>query len=195
MGSCCGKGLNSNDTDLKTLSVVTNADNSDQEHKGVEFGTAPYYSVFPSNAVAFPTQWSSVYGNASGGGEFGQLPVDGKIDGIRLWGGSLLDAIQIRYEQQWSDKRGGSGGGMSEYLLKSGEFFKYIEIWYDGGAVRKLRFITNYNNVCENGSEHGSYISLPGSNEAMILNIRGRSGDFVDSIQFLFGPAIPSEYR
>eukprot|EP01084_Bolivina_argentea_P149280 260793_1 len=145
----------------------------------------------------FKPQWGTACGGF-GGDEFKKVGgIDGqkfRIDAIRLCGGIYVDSIDIRVNGKWQGKHGGNGGWVVTLELAKGEYISSVNIrsWK---FVDQLTIFTNYSNSISRGSGGGTSYSEIGSNEAMLLDMRGRSGTYLDQIQFYWGPAVKVPYN
>eukprot|EP01084_Bolivina_argentea_P149279 260792_1 len=147
----------------------------------------------------FKPQWGTACGGF-GGDEFKKVGgIDGqkfRIDAIRLCGGIYVDSIDIRVNGKWQGKHGGSGGSDVTLELAQGEYISSVNIrsWK---FVDQLTIFTNYSNSISCGGSGGKSYSETVSNdhEAMLLDIKGRSGTYLDQIQFYWGPAVKVPYN
>lgn len=73
------------------------------------------------------------------------------ITGVRVWGWDDVDAIQIKYGNEWGPKMGGTGGALRELTLDKGEYITKVEGVY-GQKLGKIKFTTNKGNSVENGA-------------------------------------------
>ena len=154
-----------------------------------------------AGSASFQTQWSQPVGNGTeavfgvfgkDGTPFNEFGGDGsnkRIDGIRLWTGVYVDAIQIRVNGEWQSKYGGGGGKEQELILAEGEYITSVDCRGDK-IVDKLVFYTNYNNEIGGGGDGGnSFGKQPGADNAQLIDIKGKSGRRLDRIEFKWGPA------
>ena len=163
---------------------------------------------------SFQTQWSERVGGKGGKSfkSFGGNGINRCIDGIRLWTdlkytsivchnlycGAMLSqqrqkkfirAIQLRVNGRWQRKYGGNGGKKRQLLFAEGEYIKSAECRGDK-YVEKLVFCTNYNNRISGGGNSGkSFGQQPGADNAQLIDIRGRSSDVLNRIEFKWGAA------
>ena len=123
----------------------------------------------------------------SGGRPFDSMQLNGltnKITGIRLYGGWHVDSIRFQINGEWQNKHGGNGGSKQELILKQNEHFNKVEI-RTGSFIDNVKFCTNLGRSVQAGGRGGKYHE-EGNNQSLLIDCKGRSGDFVDQLQFLW---------
>ncbi|MFE2410571.1 insecticidal delta-endotoxin Cry8Ea1 family protein [Kitasatospora sp. NPDC059408] len=74
-----------------------------------------------------------------------------RITAVRVWGYDDVDAIQIKYGNDWGDKMGGTGGALKELTLAQDEYVTKVEGTY-GQKLGKIKFTTNKGSSVETGA-------------------------------------------
>ncbi|KAL5497101.1 hypothetical protein EMCRGX_G013507 [Ephydatia muelleri] len=122
---------------------------------------------------------SPLYGGG-GGGAFNSL--GGAVKQINIRSGSLIDAIQLVYQNgQSSGVYGGSGGAPASFVLGSGESVVAIA-GRSGALVDSLTFYTNMGRIFGPlGGGGGSSFHV---SQCDFQGIYGRSGSMLDAIGF-----------
>eukprot|EP01084_Bolivina_argentea_P172035 298017_1 len=126
-------------------------------------------------------KWGSTYGG-SGGRSFA-IHSERQIEGIRIYGGKYVDALQVRFkgDKQWSARYGGNGGRLTEYICDVDEYFAKVII-RSGGFIDYVEFRTNKANFVRQGGNGGK--KCKESVKGVLCGIRGRCGGYIDQIQF-----------
>lgn len=149
----------------------------------------------PAKTSAAPKQnfICSKYYGGEGGGPFDDR-AHKSIRKISIFGGMLVDAIQLTYENGPGDKHGGDGGGEHSLELDTNEYVTSVIVRHSN-LVQSLTFITNRGNRVEAGGKgrplldkKGEETEVKAPNGMRLRGITGRSGKFLDSIAFRWGP-------
>ena len=113
---------------------------------------------------------------------------------ISVFGGALVDAIQLTYENGPGTKHGGGGGKEHSLELGSDEYITSVIVRHSN-LVQCLTFVTNRGNKVEAGGKgrplldkKGEETEVKAPNGMKLCGITGRAGAFLDSIAFRWGP-------
>lgn len=131
-------------------------------------------------------RWGGIYGQ-NGGRAFDSLHLNGftnKITGVEIYGGRFVDSIRFQVNGKWTKKHGGSGGGKQTLILKENEDFNRVEI-RSGAWIDRLVLHTTLGRSIIAGGNGGGY-HQEGDGNSVLIDCKGRSGAFVDQIQFLW---------
>ena len=131
-------------------------------------------------------RWGSVYGRY-GGRPFDSLHLNGftnKITGVEIFGGNSVDSIRFQVNGKWMNKYGGNGGTKHTLILKENEYFNRVGI-RSSLYVDKLKLHTTHDRTIEVGGDGGWYYE-EGNDESILVDCKGRSGDLIDHLQFLW---------
>ncbi len=111
------------------------------------------------------------------GGKGGdQFPMNAPLKSIGLRGGKYVDQIQIN----GNSYGGGGGAEVPTITLSEGEFINKVDI-RSGSYIDYLKLTTNKGQTIEIGGGGGTPSSIHGK----IIALSGRSGKYVDNLQFL----------
>ncbi|KZP30439.1 hypothetical protein FIBSPDRAFT_108392 [Athelia psychrophila] len=129
-----------------------------------------------------------------------------RLKAIKVRSSSLIDSIEVIYEDGSSEKSGGSGGTEHTFELGPGEFINLVEVRADR-MVNFLRFGTNKNRMSEGyGSDNSGmpYVWMPdtqghrglieGGIPMVLLGFTGRRGSNLDRLAPIWAADIPEEY-
>eukprot|EP01084_Bolivina_argentea_P051358 94472_1 len=134
------------------------------------------------------TDWGQEFGG-NGGRAFSKLNTKRKekrITGVRLVGGKFVHSIQWQVDNVWQGKHGGDGGKYSfTFLLQKDEWFSHVDV-RSGLFIDYIRLSTNKSRHVDVGGNGGSPNS-EGINQ-ILVDCKGRCGDFVDQLQFMWVP-------
>ncbi len=131
------------------------------------FATGGGEEVLPCNAV------QSTFGG-NGGRAFGKQPVDALI----MRSGTYVDALIVNGRQH-----GGNGGALGNPLqFGPNEYIDTVVIRH-GLYIDRLEFRTNTRQVVAGGGQGGKRSVL---SNIRLLEIGGRSGDFLDQITIVY---------
>merc|ERR1712139_559537 len=132
-------------------------------------------------------RWETKYGG-NGGSPFKSTtafsPAGPRITGVRLHGGTMLDAIEFQVAGVWEGKHGGGGGSSKSLILDEDEYFQEVKI-RSGAQVDALELITNKVRSIKVGGGGGIAHSEGGASR-LLVDCRGRSGKYVDELQFMW---------
>jgi hypothetical protein len=135
----------------------------------------------------------------SGGKAFDSGRGRGQIAEISVNAGALVDGITVTYEDHSVCAYGGSGGSSEKLALGGDEFVDKIHIRYSRTIVQCMTFVTTKRRqlgpcggigslflLCDNGPSEEEVINAPDG--CMLVGIKGRAGDLLDSIGFHWAP-------
>jgi Jacalin-like lectin domain len=135
----------------------------------------------------------SKYFGGDGGGPFDDRNHK-KVKKIRVFSGLLVDAIQLTYEAGDADKHGGNGGKEHSLELSSDEYVTSVVVRHSN-FIQCLTFVTNKGNKLVAGGKGRPLLDKKGDETEVkapsgkrLSGIMGRSGSFLDSIAFRWGP-------
>ena len=131
-------------------------------------------------------------GGAGGGAFFDDPPANySSINSITLCGGTYVDSIEVRYENQLGQvysygKHGGGGGSCSTLYFWSGEHIVSIT-GRSGRLIDSLAIVTNYGRVLKKGGNGGdASFKYTGNQQFQIAGFKGRSGSLIDAIGVVY---------
>eukprot|EP01084_Bolivina_argentea_P223181 377644_1 len=116
-----------------------------------------------------------------------------KITGVQLCGGQYVDAVRFKVNDEWQSKHGGDDGSGKTLLLSSDEFITKVTL-NPGAWINKTTFTTSKERDISVGGDDSDKkkhnlppeISDPDVETKILVNCRGRSGQYIDLLQFMW---------